>query len=104
MPTTDISIMAGKNMNIGLRMTPPPEVKYSPIIPTVATIIATGNRRASGFAGTSFGISGGAFTAIWPCGIGGTGSRGSRMNSIGQWTPQDPDFVPSPGREFAAHP
>jgi hypothetical protein len=85
-PTTDISIITGKNMNIGLRIAPEPEVKYSAIIPTVATTMATGSRRASGLPGTALGMSGGPSTAISPSATGGAGRRGSRMNSIGQWT------------------
>ena len=66
MPTTDINIITGKNMNIGLRIAPPPDVKYSAIIPTVATTMATGSSRASGLPGTAFGMSGGLCTAISP--------------------------------------
>jgi hypothetical protein len=102
-PTTDTSIIAGKNTNIGFRIAPAPEVKYSAIIPTAATIIATGNRRASGFAGTAFGRSGGASTPISPTGTGGVESRGSRMNSIGLWTRKRSTSFHPQAAKIAAH-
>ena len=81
-PRTDASIMTGKNMNIERRVVAVPEVKYNVIIPPVATSMATGSRRAIGFAGKAFGTSGGASSEMSPSAIGGAESRGSRQKSI----------------------
>lgn len=59
--------------------------------------MAAGSRRVSGFTGAIFGSCGGASTATSPCAVGGTGSRGSRTNSIEQWTLRSPvPFHPQP--------
>ena len=49
----NVSIITGKNMYIGLRIAGAPDVKYTAIIPSAATSMATGNSRASGFTGVS---------------------------------------------------
>ncbi len=69
-------------MNMGPRVVAAPVVKYSVIMPPVATSMATGSRRAIGFVGKAFGTSGGASSMTSPSATGGAGSRGSREKSI----------------------
>jgi hypothetical protein len=64
--------MMGKNMKMGPRaVVAAPEVKYSAIMPPVATSTATGSRRASGLAGKAFWTSGGASSVMSPSATGG---------------------------------
>ncbi|GAT12529.1 uncharacterized protein RMCN_5662 [Mycolicibacterium novocastrense] len=62
MPSTDTAIITGKNANIGVRLVPAPEVKYTAIMPTAATSTASGSRRATGLVEAALGSAGGDFT------------------------------------------
>jgi hypothetical protein len=73
-------------MYIGLRIDGAPDVKYTAIIPTAATSMATGSRRASGFVGVGAGICGGGSMTIGTSATGGAISRCLRAKSIEEWT------------------
>jgi hypothetical protein len=72
-----------------------PDVKYTAIIPTAATSIANGIIRASGLTGTALGTCGGLSTPRSPRAIDGSGTRGSRTNSIERSDEAVADSVPS---------
>ena len=77
-----------------------PDVKYSAIMPTPATTIATGNSRANGFAGLGLGRSGGPATSTSPTSMWGVGSRVARTKSIRVLDVLGCDSVPAQRRRL----
>lgn len=57
--STDIAIIAGKNMTAGPRPVATPDRKYTTIIPTMATTSTTGSTRVTTGTGVARGTSGG---------------------------------------------
>jgi hypothetical protein len=101
-PSADISIITGNNRYIGLRATPAPDVKYSAIMPAVATIIAIGSNRINGLAAGVFGTSGGRSTTTGPTSMGGPGTLAARTNSIDELDVAAAATVPHSSENFGA--
>lgn len=75
---TEASIMSGNMSIIGLSSRPPPPSTMSATMPSMATIMTTGNNRRTSGTGLGFAASGTASACKEPLGSGGAGSRGAR--------------------------